>query len=372
MDIRRTQMEPILAECRATKDKQILNLTGKLCDELPAEINMFDWLTVVILKDTKIQYLHNLPPNTAILNAVNCKIKTLERDMPSKLKALILTNNFINYIDVFKLPASLEILKLNDNVLEDADVKSIFLRTDMYLQHLDISKNRKLTNLGFDICHTLSILNSLKELHMSDNTIEKIELLPFNLEVLIAKNSGIKTISSFPDSLLEIDLSNNKLRRIPNIPNHLKKLLLTNNNLTSFPDHQIPETICTLDISNNELGDTHEIEKAVKKINLVSRTPVIFLFQRNTINKNRATNSHHNEQKSGEGSWYDTDDNNQTQHNKAQSYHYSSRVGGHQRSQTMHGHSLQTKYDRTSIVVPNWKSNRHKLHTISHKSEIVV
>lgn len=116
-------------------------------------------------------------------------------------------------------------------------------------EKLDLS-HRGLTSLP-DISH----LTSLRELHIEDNELQTLPVLPAGLRLLNACNNQLQSLPdiSYLTSLQTLHIAYNKLQALPDISHmdSLRVLWACYNELQTLPD--IPPSLTDLYVSHNKL-----------------------------------------------------------------------------------------------------------------------
>ena len=105
-----------------------------------------------------------------------------------------------------------------------------------------------LTNKMLPTVHISNYIH-LKELNLSNNVLEKIDLKwPMLIEILFLNGNLLTSLSSVPSNIVVLGLSNNKLTHLCSLPTTLKILDVRNNLLSTteeFKGLQLASLYCT-------------------------------------------------------------------------------------------------------------------------------
>ncbi|KAK8837741.1 hypothetical protein M9Y10_036276 [Tritrichomonas musculus] len=184
-----------------------------------------------------------------------------------------------NFLKVFPKQQSetLSSLTMSLNNIESIELSSIVFSQ---LASLDLSKNKiqkipKDFSKSFPILHDINLSNnfiselpgfngnesifpnSLKEINLSNNSIEKITnsiTSLQNLTVLNIQNNKIKTVPQLPQSIQKLNLSYNKIESFSEQTlNMVKEFDLSYNELTRFPTEIKMPQLSTFSIDHNKI-----------------------------------------------------------------------------------------------------------------------
>lgn len=114
----------------------------------------------------------------------------------------------------------------------------------------------------------LTYFDGITVLNISNNHIQNLVNLPFNLRELTARNCQIKKIDFYPISLTTIDISFNKISTLQNIPMSCNILIAAHNLLERIDLPYFPSKI---DLSHNQIHEvelTYPIHCVVNHLNL--------------------------------------------------------------------------------------------------------
>lgn len=323
------------AMIRCIENKETtLKISELRIKSIPDIISQCDTLKELIISDTAISKINNLPKNLVNLEVSNSRLDTvIWTCFPDTLTQLSLMDNYIS--DVNFITQSLRSLVLTGNCIKClrpdpnnlvhlglGDNKLTVLNDFPFmksLKSLDISKN--------NICEIDVLVDktpTLKRLDVTECAISKIGTLPPRLEMLVASNNDIKSIScEFPESLEEINLADNEIRdQYPPIPKTVTRLDFSNNNLVRYSYYHVG--LKRLDLRGNKaLRITPSHKSAISFVMKAggsifydepSRVTRIPDDNNNSISSSRSSSSD-NENPNNDrhrGSWYnDSSDENQ-------------------------------------------------------------
>lgn len=118
--------------------------------------------------------------------------------------------------------------------------------------------------------------------HMSTNCFKllmehkQFKIIKKKVQHVFAQSSGIRALPSLTclESLQTLDLSNNKLRELPELPESLEELILTNNRLVSI-ENDLPK-LKRLNVANNKIDRinfSNSLESMYLNNNPIQRLP---------------------------------------------------------------------------------------------------
>ena len=252
-----------------------LTASGNLIKSIPTLPKSLQYLNV---SNNKITNLSNLPENlvhlvakynniTSLdlkntkLNTVNISFNKLTKFtkecLPSTLKTLYVTNNFLENID--NLPDNLDLLDASNNfiskIVNVPDELTKLKLANNRLETLDYRFNGKLEDLEVEFNYLDNIPTNLpKKLHglyLDHNRIGVLENLPENLETLSVESNQIFKINNLPNELRELHLCDNSLSSLENIPNSVEELDISRNRITELKI--IPKECTILHAQHNKI-----------------------------------------------------------------------------------------------------------------------
>lgn len=99
----------------------------------------------------------------------------------------------------------------------------------------------------------------IKELNIQKETIELLNSLPEDLEVLSCSNCGIDNLPKLPKNLKKLYCSFNNLTKLPKLPKGLIRLYCNNNQIVELP--KLPKTIEFIHCGKNKLKSLPALPK---------------------------------------------------------------------------------------------------------------
>ena len=254
-----TNINVILEENIRTKNDKIIFEGGNIT-EIPEIFNDFVWVSELIIKNSNIKKLENLPYNLKSITAENNSIPEIDGMLiPEGVKILKLIRNKtlivkflkkgIIYLDLSyndfekidcEIPTSVETLKLI--CCELLEKIPCFEKNNETIEHIDIF-NTNIKNID-------SVPDSVKHLDTSKCPIVCVSKLPKSLVTWKSFKSKIREIKcEFPDFLTDVDLSDSHLSSCPKFNSQIKTIDISSNLLTEIPD--FPTTVESVDIRDN-------------------------------------------------------------------------------------------------------------------------
>lgn len=267
-------LDDILDENIKTKDKK-LTLYGQHINKIPEMLKEFEWIEELIIKNTTIQSLENLPQKIITLTVEGNNIPVLDGNfIPESVRYLKFTkNNTSNVFDIRNgiididlsyncfseigcvLPTTLESLRLL--YCEQLEKLPIFGNDGENLKYIDIS----VTNIK----NIDNLPSGVTNLHSYNCPIITVSRLPKELVIWKTYKSKIKNICcEFPRNLSEFDIADSYLNECPDFNDAIKIIDLSSNMLKQVP--KFPNTVETIDVRDNHFiskTDLLEIEKSL-------------------------------------------------------------------------------------------------------------
>jgi hypothetical protein len=267
-------LNELLNENARNQNKKLV-LSGQHILMIPEVLAQYEWVEELVIRNTKIQKIENLPTKLTDL--------TIENNLIPVLNGHILPNTIMNL--KFTMNKTLNIVLLKEGIINldlsynsFSEVRCLIPST---VQTLKISYNKNFHKLPMfenegENLRTLEIAstqitcidelpNSIIYLDTSECPINTVNKLPKNLTVWKSYKSEIKQICcEFPDGLSEIDISDSKLETCPNFNAEIKTIDISSNFLVTIPD--FPFTVQSVDVTNNIWVPSEEIEVLKKAL----------------------------------------------------------------------------------------------------------
>ena len=252
-----------------------LVLSGQHILMIPEVLAQYEWIEELVIKNTKIQKIENLPTKLTDLTIENnlipvlngyvlpSTIMNLKFTMNKTLNVVFLKEGIINLdlsYNAFSelrcpIPSTVQTLKISYN--KNFHKLPMFENEGENLRTLEIAST-KITNIN-------ELPSSIIYLDTSTCPINIVNKLPKNLTVWKSYKSEIKHIyCEFPDCLSDIDISDSKLETCPNFNTEIKTIDISSNFLVTIPE--FPFTAESVDVTNNIWVPDDEIEVLKKTL----------------------------------------------------------------------------------------------------------
>lgn len=268
LDLSHNQIE-YLNIIKLPESLKILNLSSNRLKDLKAILLAFPENLIELNLENNFFEVFNLDfgrshtrykglKNLTILNLSNNKLKLLNgsgMNLLNSLKYLYLKNNQIKYIEKNLFPKTLIEIDLSNNKIDKmVDVHDLFS-----LKLLDLNSNKLDT-----LCNSC-LPKSLVKLYLNNNMLKSIPNELHDLEELHVSNNSIEKLPDKAfyglDSLFYLDLSHNKISEMNSFNfieiNNLKHLNLENNRIKSiqklFNYYNFAPKLKTLNLKSNLL-----------------------------------------------------------------------------------------------------------------------
>jgi Leucine-rich repeat (LRR) protein len=243
----------------------ILNYSNSNLNEIP---NIQYGVKELDLSNNKINTITNLPNSIKTLLLQNNNITNLN-NIPNRVEYLDISNN--NIININSLPNTLSYINISNNNITDLtisntnityidstlipiDLEKLSLNNNKII-NFDLSKNNKLKYLDLSNNQLIEIKentlpNTIIELYLQKNNIQKITNLPNNIKFISLSDNN---------NLFDLDLSNLSIESLSNsiLPNNIKYLNISNNYIkyinTTERNINIPKTLEYIDINGNTI-----------------------------------------------------------------------------------------------------------------------
>lgn len=299
-------------------DVRVLNLCGRGLQSIPQKLQRCRALERLYISRNQIAKLEHLPPGLRVLYINDNALLALEGlppglrelsvsrnriaelgDLPPALETLYISGNrlrslgslpdSLRSLDVWgnplkelpaELPAGLTYLctELSLSAPEDSqgffvgdaevrwDAKAVDL-SNMGLQSVprELRRCTRLHTLrlsGNDIRTLENLPESLRNLYIRYNRIEKLQGLPPALEVLDADGNNIRTLEGLPDSLRILCVYHNSIRVLEGLPPALRVLDVGSNDIRTLEN--LPDFLQELYASNNQLARLDGLPPALR------------------------------------------------------------------------------------------------------------
>jgi Leucine-rich repeat (LRR) protein len=241
-------------ECKHKSATFFVKTEIKLCKKLnkiPECSKKFVSVTKLNLPGCKITKIDALPPNLMDLYLPHNEIKEVNQLLiPQTLKYFNLSNNDIRTLDISKT-------QITDVNMEQCGLK--YFKGCDKLETLNVDYNfdiildlelcQKLEGLWIGLCglnEMPKLSDTLKNIYMANNNIERITWLPPNLEYLNCTNNGLTYICDLPKTLETFCASSNKLKEFKYLDGKLQYVFCCDNNMENLiiNNKDIVEVIC--------------------------------------------------------------------------------------------------------------------------------
>ena len=265
----------VLGENELMKETKLELIGSDIC-ELPERLAGFDWVEILVIRNTKIKEIINLPKNIVELFIEQNDLEIFDASIiPNSVLALKFTSNKTKIVTGLK--NGIVTLNLAFNQIKELDCPIPPSVTD-----LNLSENKgfdKLPMFEFDGCN-------LRILDVSGTRISNIDDIPDNITILktctctvlrtvnklpscltkwVAFSSQIEKITcEFPPQIDHIDLYDCYLDSCPDFPDSIKTIDIGKNLLDKIP--RVPFTIETMDIRENDKLDDEDIKTLEKSM----------------------------------------------------------------------------------------------------------
>ncbi len=269
-------LEKTLNDNIETKSYKLV-LQGQHINGIPIVLKNFTWVRELIIRNTKIQKLDDLPPNLTDLIVESNLIPLLNGSvLPNSLINLKFTNN--KTLNIINLKEGLIDVNLSYNDFSEirccipSTVQSLMLSYNKNFVKMPIFENdgenlRLLDLSSTGITDIDDLPHGITELKTSQCPIITVSKLPRDLITWKSFKSRIKTIRcDFPEGLTDFDISDSCLESCPNFNNQIKTIDLSSNMLITVPD--FPHTAFSVDVRDNYYITDEEImtlEKSLPK-----------------------------------------------------------------------------------------------------------
>lgn len=244
-----SQVSVLIGECEESESRDLL-IENVECKMLPERIKDFWWINKLILRNVGLKCLSNFPCYLVYLEISNNSIQELDGSLfPSTLKKFAFINN--DTIDVYGLKDGLEFLDLSKNkIRKNFEIPNSLIALSLF-------KNRYLCSIPKyqPECGLIAI-------EISDTGICDISMIPDSVEIIIANNCYITSISKLPHNLKNLTAQHSNIMSIDcPFPEGLEDLDLFDNMLTQIPP--LPKTIRSIDVNNNMFEENRQNKSPV-------------------------------------------------------------------------------------------------------------
>lgn len=239
-----SQASLLIDECEKNRNCDLL-IENVDCQMLPQKIKDFVWINKLLLRNVSLICLSNFPCHLVFLEISNNSIQELDASLlPSTLKKMAFTNN--DTIDVYGLKEGLEFLDLSKNKMR----KNFKIPNSLIA--LSLLENRYFCSIP-----QYQPECSLIAIEISGTGICDISMIPDSVEIIIANNCCITSISKLPPNLKNLTAQHSNIISIDcPFPEGLEDLDLFDNMLTQIP--LLPKTIRSVDISKNMFEENRQ------------------------------------------------------------------------------------------------------------------
>lgn len=277
------KIEDVIKESIEEKNDTVI-LEGSGISEIPVEFAYLDWVENLVIKNTSLKTIENLPKKLLVVTVKgNSNLELFDgNELPNTVLSINAVNNGIT--NVINLKNGMKTVNFSDNSI--INFKSIIPRS---VEELDLSENIMLSTVpifeeesqlkSFNVENTrVECIDSLPDgitfLNTCKCEIQEVAKLPKELTVWKSYTGKIEIIKcSFPENIIEIDLFSNNLVTCPDFPISTKKIDLARNDLEKIPI--FPMTCQIIELSGNIKLDSRDISKLSQMMN---NTKIVYDF----------------------------------------------------------------------------------------------
>lgn len=274
-------LSEILLKNESTREK-VLTLMGGSIKNLPEILTTFSWVEEIVIMNTDIEKLENLPPNINTLVVQNNNLELFDASVvPSTVKSIKFTSNCTKIIvglknGYEKIDLSYNNMKTLDSIVPSSVVE-LRLTECTFLKTLPVFEddgcNMKIIDIyGTSVEDIDSVPDTVEILNTCKTNIKEVNKLPSSLKEWKTYNSSLNKINcTLPNELTDVDFCDCFLRDCPDFPLSIKMIDLAKNLLEKIP--YVPDTAQQIDIRDNrglEDNAIKEFEKTVPNIIVLS------------------------------------------------------------------------------------------------------
>jgi hypothetical protein len=274
-------LSEILLKNESTREK-ILTLTGESIKNLPEILTTFLWVEEIVIINTNIEKLENLPPNINTLVFQNNNLELFDASVvPLTVKSIKFTSNCTKIIvglknGYEKIDLSYNNMKTIDSIIPSSVVE-LRLTECTFLKILPVFEddgcNMKIIDIyGTSVEDIDSVPDTVEILNTCKTNIKEVNKLPSSLKEWKTYNSTLNKINcALPNGLTDVDFCDCFLKDCPDFPLSIKMIDLAKNLLEKIPS--VPDTAQQIDVRDNKKLEDNaikEFEKTVPNIIVLS------------------------------------------------------------------------------------------------------